>query len=80
MVTNTEALRVPEGFHEGDMADEVAEYLYFSMPTPELLVNYGQGTLDLKLCRSNLEAEVKSWPPEKIRKHWFNIQGETNGS
>lgn len=71
-------------FHEGDMALEVAEYLYFNMPTRELLDSYGEieddagcdWTNQLRRCRLRLVAEVKSWPPEKIRKHWFDIQGE----
>jgi hypothetical protein len=65
-------------------AQEVAEYLYYLMPTRELVDSYGEVEGDvgcswdtmLRRCRLRLAQEVESWSPEKIEQHWKQIQGE----
>lgn len=57
---------VESDFHEGDMAEEIVEYLLRSMPFDELMHFAERGLTD----------EVKSWPPEKIRRHYEGLTGE----
>lgn len=52
-------------FHEGDMADEIVEHLLLSATVTELL----------SLARTTLDRQVKSWPPERVREVYEDLQG-----
>ena len=57
-----------DDFNEGDMAVEIAERLLLMTTLQEIGA----------LAYEALEAEVKSWPPEKIRAHYNSMTGVTN--
>lgn len=76
---------MPNDFHEGDMAQELAEYWINSMPLQELRDKYGpdptEGSMSawLSVAYMNLLDDIKSWPPTKIRAHYFSLFGGPDG-
>ena len=54
-----------EDFHEGDMADEIVEYVMGLMSYDELL----------EWARLGYSDHVKSWPNDLIRKRYANMTG-----
>ena len=55
----------PQDYHEGDMADEIVERDLHQMPMSHII----------EWAYKAYEAEVKSWPPEVIRKRYLDMTG-----
>jgi len=56
----------PETYHEGDMAQDIVEYMLYHSSWGELV----------DLARAEIERDIKSWPMDKIRTTYNDMTGE----